>query len=98
MGCCREFQASDHLVCAKRGRAEGLGGSGTMTGMKATVRVRRHLGSESVYLPAAKELLGKDVEIVVREIEETAEPADRSPLRGSVLKDEDPFEPVCAGG
>ncbi|GMV86802.1 MAG: hypothetical protein AMXMBFR80_26570 [Dehalococcoidia bacterium] len=69
-----------------------------MTGIKATVRVRRHLDSETVYLPAAKELLGKDVEIVVREIEETAEPADRSPLRGSVPKDEDPFEPVCAGG
>ncbi len=63
--------------------------------MKATVRVRRHLDSETIYLPEAKELLGKEVEIVVRELDETAEPADQFPLRGSVLKYEDPFEPVA---
>lgn len=63
--------------------------------MKTTVRVRRHLDSETIYLPEAKELLGKEVEIVVRELDETAEPADQFPLRGSVLKYEDPFEPVA---
>jgi len=66
-----------------------------MQDMKATVRVRRHLDSETVYLPEAKGLLGKDVEIVVREVDEAAEPADQFPLRGSVLKYDDPFEPVA---
>lgn len=66
-----------------------------MKGMKATVRVRRHLDSETVYLPEAKGLLGKDVEIVVREIDEAAESAGQFPLRGSVLRYDDPFEPVA---
>jgi hypothetical protein len=66
-----------------------------MQSMKATVRVRRHLDSETIYLPEAIALLGKDVEIVVRELDEAAEPADQFPLRGSVIKYEDPVEPVA---
>ncbi len=62
--------------------------------MKTTVRVRRHLDSETIYLPEAKELLGKEVEIVVRELDEAVEPADPFRLRGSVLKYDDPFGPV----
>ena len=49
-----------------------------MQSMKATVRVRRHLDSETIYLP-----------------DEAAEPADQFPLRGSVIKYEDPVEPVA---
>jgi hypothetical protein len=60
-----------------------------------TVRVKRHLDSETVHLPEVRELVGRDVEIVVREIPVAAEPAERYPLRGSVLRYDDPFEPVA---
>ncbi len=66
-----------------------------MQGMKATVRVRRHLDSETVYLPEAKGMLGKDVEIVIREVAVESPGTERFPLRGSVLKYEGPFEPVA---
>lgn len=62
--------------------------------MRATVRVRRHLDSETVYLPEAKGLLGRDVEIVVCEVERERPDAEEFPLRGSVLKYEDPCGPV----
>ena len=62
--------------------------------MKATVRVRRHLDSETVYLPEARDLVGRDVEIVVREVRRDAKEGVDFPLRGSVLKYEDPFGTV----
>ena len=60
--------------------------------MSTTVRIRRHLDSETVHLPEARELVGRDVEIVVRELQPTPAPTERYPLRGSVLRYEDPFE------
>jgi hypothetical protein len=63
--------------------------------MAETVRVRRHLDSETVYLPEAKELVGRDVEIMVREIGAAERPSELFPLRASVIKYEDPFEPVA---
>lgn len=62
------------------------------------VRITRRLDSETRYLPELRPLLGKEVEIVVREAE--AAPAvdeataERYPLRGSILRDDDPFEPA----
>jgi hypothetical protein len=59
-----------------------------------TVHVKRHLDSETVHLPEIRGLVGWDVEIVVREIP-AVEPAGRYPLRRSVLRYDDPFEPVA---
>jgi hypothetical protein len=36
--------------------------------MANVVRIKRHLDSETVHLPELKELVGHDVEIVVREL------------------------------
>ena len=62
--------------------------------MSLTVRVHRHLDSDTVHIPEASELIGREVEIIVREIAPTLEPDERYPLRGSVLRFDDPFEPV----
>lgn len=70
----------------------------------AAVRVRRHLDSDTVRIPELRALIGRDVEIVVEEVEQPAEgkksaagdgPEDKYPLRGSVLRYDDPFEPVA---
>lgn len=58
--------------------------------MANVVRVKRHLDSETVHLPELKELIGHDVEIVVREIETPAAPD----LTGSILRFDDPLEPI----
>ena len=59
------------------------------------MRILRHLESETIHVPEARELIGRDVEIVVREIESPAEWIERYPLRGSVLRYDGPFEPVA---
>jgi len=63
----------------------------------ATVRIKRHLESETVHVPEARELVGKDVEIVIREVESRVETQVRYPLRGSVLQYDEPLEPVAEG-
>jgi len=63
--------------------------------MAATVRVKRHLDSETIHLPEVRELVGRDVEIVVREVEPGLPATDRYPLRGSVLRYDEPLEPVA---
>lgn len=62
--------------------------------MRPTVRVRRHLNSETIRLPEVRDLIGHDVEIVISEVQSDAGQEADFPLRGSVLKYEDPFEPV----
>lgn len=63
------------------------------------VRIRKKLDSEMLCLPELKPLLGKTVEIIVRE-EAAANPeATRltsrgGPLGGSILRDDDPFGPA----
>jgi hypothetical protein len=63
--------------------------------MSIIVRVTRHLDSETIHLPEVKELVGKDVEIVVRDATETTPEPDHFPLRGSVIRFDDPFAPVA---
>jgi hypothetical protein len=63
--------------------------------MKAPVRIKRHLDSETLHLPEIRELVGHDVEIVVSEVEPEAVSKERYPLRGSVLRYDEPFEPVA---
>jgi len=63
--------------------------------MKAPVRIKRHLDSETLHLPEIRELVGHDVEIVVSEIEPELAAKERYPLRGSVLRYDQPFEPVA---
>ncbi len=66
--------------------------------MSTPVRIKRHLDSETVYLPELRELVGRDVEIVVRELPaEIGRGANGRPLQGSVLKYDDPLEPVSEG-
>jgi hypothetical protein len=63
--------------------------------MVSTIKVKRRLDSETVHLPEVWELIGREVEIVVRDLtEEGGETGDRYPLRGSVLSYEGPFEPL----
>ena len=65
--------------------------------MSTPVRIRRKLSSETLDLPELRPLIGKDVEIVVTEIEPAPDPgvpSERYPLRGSVLRYEDPFGPA----
>lgn len=64
--------------------------------MKSLIRLKRHLDSETLHLPELHHLIGSDVEIVVRELPPAPRDADDYPLRGSVLRYDDPFEPVAA--
>lgn len=68
-----------------------------------TIRIERHLDSDTLHLPELLELIGKDVEITVREAagngkagggKPTAPDEDAFPLRGTVLRDDDPFAPA----
>ena len=72
----------------------GPGGDaqGWYDSVMAVVRVRRRLDSDTIRIPELKELVGKDVEIVVRE----ASPAGREPgpLEGSILWYDEPFAPA----
>lgn len=63
--------------------------------MAGTVRIKRHLDSETIHLPEVRDLIGRDVEIVVRAVEEAGPRLRRYPLRGSVLRYDEPFEPVA---
>lgn len=59
-----------------------------------TIRIERHLDSATLHLPELAALIGKDVEIIVRE--RNGEGTRRKPdsLQGLILKDDDPFDPV----
>ncbi|MGH2607918.1 MAG: hypothetical protein ACRDHF_02410 [Tepidiformaceae bacterium] len=60
--------------------------------MALLVRVRRHLDSETIHIPELKDLVGKDVDIVVKE---AAVPArEPGPLEGSILWYDDPYGPA----
>lgn len=58
--------------------------------MSNVVRIKRHLDSETIHLPELREMVGHDVEIVVREIVASAAPD----LTGSILRFDDPLEPI----
>ena len=63
------------------------------------IRLKKHIESETVYLPELRPLIGKDVEIIVLDEsdEEGKHPSAvaQYPLRGSVLRYDEPFEPVA---
>lgn len=63
------------------------------------IRIKRRLESETLYLPEVRPLVGKDVEITVQEqnvpLTEGVPVSPDHPLRGSVLRYDDPFEPVA---
>lgn len=62
----------------------------------ATIRILKHLDSETLHLPELRPLLGKTVAITVVEEEPAAlSDTERYPLRGSVLRDDEPFAPVA---
>lgn len=63
-----------------------------------TIWIERHLDSDTLRLPELEPLVGKDVEILVIEKapgKKAAAKADSYPLRGSVLRYDEPFEPVA---
>lgn len=68
-----------------------------MLAMEA-IRINQKLESDTLYLPQLRDLVGQQVEIIVL----TESPAARVPsgepfpLRGSVLRDDDPFGPAVA--
>ena len=68
------------------------------------IHLRKQLDSETLYLPELKPLIGKTVEIIVREVLSTPfngtsqAPGWLSPLAGSILRvDEAFFEPLLGG-
>ena len=64
--------------------------------MKA-IRIKQKLDSETLHLPQVRPLLGKQVEIIALEDEpapNVAAGANPFPLRGSILRDDDPFAPA----
>jgi hypothetical protein len=64
--------------------------------MTAKVRIRRHLDSEVLHLPELRELLGRDVEIVVSPVEDDGREDVRDfPLAGSVKRYDNPFDPAA---
>ena len=62
------------------------------------IRIETTIDSDTLHLPQLKPLVGKSVEIIVREMPHQAErPSDGSwvsPLAGSVIEYNDPFEPA----
>ena len=65
------------------------------------IRVRQRLNSETLTLPQLRPFVGKDVEIVVLDVSPEVtkttndlDEADRFPLAGSILRDDDPFGPA----
>ena len=68
------------------------------------IHLRKQLDSETLYLPELKPLIGKTVEIIVREVLSTPfngtsqAPGWLSPLAGSILRNDDPFGPAPAAG
>lgn len=61
-----------------------------------SIHIKHHLESETLYLPQLRPWVGKDVAIVVREVPavERDDDEDEFPLRGSILRDDDPLGPV----
>jgi hypothetical protein len=62
------------------------------------VKITRRLDSETLHLPELRPFLGKEVEIIVLETETNGVGRDatsaRDALRGSILRDDDPFGPA----
>jgi hypothetical protein len=62
------------------------------------IRIETTIDSETLHLPQLKPLVGKSVEIVVREMPQRTERPDSgvwvSPLAGTVIEYNDPFEPT----
>jgi hypothetical protein len=62
------------------------------------IRIETTIDSDTLHLPQLKPLMGKTVEIIVREMpQRTLRPDDRawvSPLAGTVIEYSEPFEPA----
>jgi hypothetical protein len=59
------------------------------------IRIEQRLDSETLHLPQLRPWVEKDVEIIILEAV-TRSPNSNSeyPLRGSILRDDDPFGPA----
>jgi hypothetical protein len=64
------------------------------------IRIETTIDSDTLHLPQLLPLVGKSVEIIVREMpQRTERPGDGewvSPLAGSVVEYTDPFEPAVS--
>jgi hypothetical protein len=62
------------------------------------IRMETMIDSDTLYLPQLKPLVGKSVEIIVREMPRPAKDLENgslvSPLKGSVIEYHEPFEPA----
>lgn len=59
------------------------------------IRIHTTLDSETLTLPELRPWVGKAVEIIVLEDPRRPASSDR-PLRGSILRDDDPFGPAVS--
>jgi hypothetical protein len=62
--------------------------------MQTVIRFTRRIESETLYMPEIGELVGQEVEIVVSLLS-AAQPVSVDSLKGSVLRYDEPFEPVA---
>jgi hypothetical protein len=66
--------------------------------MIQAIRMKRRIDSETLHKPELRPMLGKKVEIIILEDAEQPETMSQlfePPLKGSVLQENDPFEPVA---
>lgn len=71
-----------------------------MLGHMTVLHIRCRVDSDILRIPELGELVGRDVEIVVREVKAESEsqplmPDNKYPLRGSLLWYDDPFGPAA---
>jgi len=63
------------------------------------IRIRAHIASDTLHLPQLQAMMGKDVEIIILEeaaaSKEPASSSKRYPLRGTVVRYDDPFDPIA---
>ncbi len=64
------------------------------------IRIETTIDSDTLHLPQLKPLVGKSVEIIVREMSQHAHELENgswaSPLAGSVIEYRDPFAPALS--
>lgn len=66
--------------------------------MDEVIRIRRRIESDTLRIPEIRQLIGCDVEILVRKATTSSAPARTwESLKGSVVRYDHPFEPVAEG-
>jgi hypothetical protein len=62
----------------------------------ASINIRAHVDSDTLHLPELKPFIGQDVEITIKTAPVTEQEWQkiRESLKGTILRDDDPFGPA----